>query len=426
MVTDDAQRLAAHCGAPPARGKGEWLRAGLIAAVYDGRLGPGDTLPGARDLAAALGVSRGTADGVYTQLVDEGFLQRLPRRRPTVAGPSATGPRIPASPVSAAPPPTPGVPDAALFPHRAWAASSRAALAKLSDDDLGYPDPSGHPRLRTVLADWLRRTRGVTTTPDGIHVTCGIAHAMALLAEVLGTPTWAVESPGSPGSTHMMRQLVDVRQVPIDDAGMVPNQIPAAAGAVLLTPTHQYPTGILMPPERRRALVESSAAAGRWVIEDDWDSLLAPAGIPSAMQALSPSTVIMLGSLSKALAPGLRLGWIVAPPEVVTRLGELRRRTDLGVSAITQLTAAELVASGGLDRHLRRARAEYARRHQRLADRTRHHGPVLGVPGGVHAFVSTTDQAALAAEMAVAGIPAEVVDDERYPGVVISVAAFRA
>lgn len=425
MTTDDARRLAAQCGAPPARGKGEWLRASLIAAMYDGRLGPGDTLPGARDLAGALGLSRGTTDVVYTQLVDEGFVERHPRRRPTVAGRSATGPTIPPAPVSAAPPPTPGVPDPTLFPHRAWAAASRAALARITDDDLGYPDPSGHPRLRSVLADWLRRTRGVTTTPDGIHVTCGIAHALALLAEVLGARTWAVESPGSPGSTHMMRQLVDVRQVPIDDAGMVPEAVPAEAGAVLITPTHQYPTGVLMPPERRRALVETSAAAGRWVIEDDWDSLLSPAGIPSAVQALSPATVIMLGSLSKALAPGLRLGWIVAPPPVVERLGELRRRTDLGVSAITQLTAAELVASGALDRHLRKVRGEYGRRRDRLADRVRAHGPVLGVPGGVHAFVSTTAQAALVAEMDAAGVPAEAVDDERFPGVVVGVAAFK-
>ncbi|NED99125.1 aminotransferase-like domain-containing protein [Phytoactinopolyspora halotolerans] len=424
MPSESADRLAARCGAAPARGKADWLRSQLIDAIHDGWLKTGDVLPGARDLAAALGVSRGTMDAVYTQLVAEGFVRQEPRRRPVVARVPGSGPSVPERLTSAAPPPSPGVPDPSLFPHRAWAAATRASLAKMAGEDLGYPDPAGHPRLRTVLSDWLRRTRGVSTRPDDIHVTAGIAHAMALLADVLGAGTWTLERPGSPGTTHMMQQLVNVIQVPIDNHGMVPAAIPAEAGAVLVTPTHQYPTGVLMPADRRRALVDASGAAGRWVIEDDWDSHLASAGIPAAMQALAPDTVVLMGSLSKSLAPGLRLGWIVAPPPVVERLRELRERSDLGVSVVVQLAVAELIESGGLDRHLRRARAEYARRLERLAEHVRAHGRLTPGPGGVHAFVRTPEPEILVSEMARIGVPAVAVDDDRHPGALISVAAF--
>jgi GntR family transcriptional regulator/MocR family aminotransferase len=297
-------------------------------------------------------------------------------------------------------------------------------MAKLSGSDLGYPDPSGHPRLRAVLATWLRRTRGTSATPDDIHITGGVAHAMAMLAQVLGARTWAVEKPGSPGSTEMMRQLVHVQHAAIDEYGLVPENIPAGAGAVLVTPTHQYPTGVLMPADRRRALVDACSAAGRWVIEDDWDSHLAPLGVPSAVQALAPETVVFLGSLSKVLAPGLRLGWIIAPTRVATELRRLRERTDLGVSVMVQLTVAELISSGALDRHARRARTEYQRRRDRLAAHLGSLGEVSGMPGGVHTFVRTESPGPLIAEMTRLGVPAVEVEDERYRGAVVSVAAF--
>ncbi|WP_162450433.1 aminotransferase class I/II-fold pyridoxal phosphate-dependent enzyme [Phytoactinopolyspora mesophila] len=424
MLSDDASRLAALCGEVPDNGKSGWLRARLISAIHNGQLGAGDALPGARDLAASLGVARGTTDAVYSQLAAEGFVRMAPRRRPVVAGAPGIGPAIPAAPTSAAPPRSPSVPDPALFPYRAWSAATRAAMSKLAGADLGYPDPSGHPRLRAVLADWLRRTRGVPAAPDDIHVTGGVSHAMALLAEVLGVRIWAVESPGSPGSTQMMRQLVQVESVRIDDQGLIPDSIPDSAGAVLVTPTHQYPTGALMPAERRRALVDACNEAGRWVIEDDWDSHLAPPNTPSAMQALAPDTVVLLGSLSKVLAPGLRIGWIVAPQGVVSRLREQRERTDLGLSTMVQLTVAELISSGGLDRHIRRVRNVYARRRERLAAHLGSLGELSGMPGGVHTFVRTRSPKPLIAEMTRVGVPTAEVDDEHYRGVVVSVAAF--
>lgn len=391
VPTDIATELVASWGQLPANGKAAWVRTQLIEAIHEGRLGPGTTLPGARDLARSLGVARGTTDAVYSQLMDEGFIHLRPRRRPVVAGRGGAGPAPLAPPTSAAPPPTPGVPDAALFPYRAWTAATRAALAGLSRADLGYPDPTGHPALRAALADWLRRTRGISASADQIHITAGVAHALWLVPAVLGVDAWAVEKPGSPGSTHhLYSRGFGVRPVPVDGSGLVPALIPRDAGAVLVTPSHQYPTGALMPPERRRALVDACRDAGRWIVEDDYDShLAAPGVVPSAIQALAPDMVILTDSLSKLLAPGLRLGWIVAPRSVADRLRELREQSDLGVSVILQLTVAHLITSGELDRHLRRVRGEYARRRARLAAMLAPRWSLSGAPVGVHTFVHT-------------------------------------
>ncbi|WP_233552718.1 aminotransferase-like domain-containing protein, partial [Jiangella rhizosphaerae] len=397
----------------------------------------------------AVGLARGTADAVYAQLQDEGFIRSEPRRRPVVTGGPGPGAPALAPPSSAAPPPSPGVPDPALFPHRAWAAATRAALAGISERDLGYPDPAGHPRLRAVLADWLARTRGVSAEPDQIHVTGGVSHAMWMLATVLGVGTWAVERPCSPGTTHhLVRRRVEVVEVPIDADGLDPALLPDAraggsgpapadggpapagaasgAGAVMITASHQYPTGVQLSAPRRRSLVDACRAAGRWIVEDDYDShLAAPGVVPAAVQALAPDLVVFTGSLSKLLAPGLRLGWIVAPPSVADRLREQREDSDLGVSAVLQLTVAALIESGGLDRHLRRARRVYDERRSRLATRLAPRFELSGAPVGVHAFAPTTAAAALVGELRSSGVPAATVDDTRHPGAVISVAAVR-
>ncbi len=349
-----------------------------------------------------------------------------PRRRPVVLPRPAGGPPALDAVRSTAPPPSPGVPDPKLFPHRAWAAATRAALQRLSDRDLGYPDPSGHPRLRAVLAEWLGRTRGVAAEPDQIHVTTGVSQSLVLLAQALGQSVWAVEDPGSTGAAYVLSQTVTCRRVPIDEHGLVPELIPDDAGAVLSTPSHQYPTGVLMPAERRRRLVDDCRERGRWLIEDDYDSHLAEPGVvPASVQALAPDIVIHVDSLSKLLAPGVRIGWIVAPAPVADRLRAVRLQTDLGGSVLTQLTVSELIASGALDRHLREARREYARRRMRLAADLAPEWSLAGAPVGVHAFVPTAEPDPLVARFAAAEVPALAVAHGEWPGVVVSVAAYR-
>lgn len=426
MPSDAAMSLVEPWASAPPVGKGAWLRENLVRAIHTGVLGAGTSLPGARDLAAAAGVSRGTVDAVYTQLTDEGFLRQAARHRPIAAGTPGRRPPALAPATSAAPPPTPGVPDANLFPHRGWIAASRAALTRIAASDLGYPDPSGHSVLRAALASWLTRTRGVSASPDAIHVTGGVSQAIWLLAHALDAPVWAVERPGSAGLWHALRHVVDCVPVRVDTAGMVPSRIPEHAGAVLLTPSHHYPTGTIMPAQRRRAIIDACRETGRWLVEDDFDSHLAqPSVVPAAIQALAPDGVILIGSLSKLVAPGLRLGWIVAPPDVIERLRDLRQRTDLGGSVTTQVTVAELISSGELDRHLRRARGEYARRRRRLAAALAPQWKLSGAPVGVYAYVRTDTPNELTQRLAAAGVPTAIVEDSDWAGVVISVAAVR-
>ena len=426
-MSERAASLVESWDPVPVRRKGWWLRGRLVDAIRSGLLETSAELPGARDLAAAVGVSRGTVDAVYAQLADEGFVRLAARQRPIVT--AGSGPRPPTltPPTSSPPPPSPGVPDAALFPHRAWLTASRTALHELAARDLGYPDPSGHPALRTELARWLTRTRGLVVTPNTVHVTSGTAQAMWLLANALDERAWAVEQPGPAGAWHVLAGVVDCLPAPIDGAGALPDQIPEAAGAVLLTPSHHYPTGSLMPPERRRAVLDACRTAGRWLVEDDYDShLAAPGVVPAAVQALAPDSVIVLGSLSKLLAPGLRIGWLVAPSDVGDRLRELRQRTDLGGSVAIQLTVAELIASGELGRHLRRSRAEYSRRRKWLAAALAPRWRLSGAPVGVHAYVRTNEPEELVERLAAAGVPCQIVPDEGWTGVIVSVGAFRS
>ena len=279
-------------------GKGTWLRANLVKAIHAGVLGAGTSLPGARDLADAAGVSRGTVDAVYTQLADEGFWAggasppdcgRHARTSAAGAGSSdLRGTAIDA-----------GVCRTPVCSHTdAWAAASRAVLNGIAAGDLGHPDPSGHPVLRAALASWLTRTRGALATPDAIDVTGGVSHAMWLLATcwVRRHGRWNDLDPLGRG-TYCARWS-NVCPFGWMLPGMVPGDIPEASGAVLVTPSHQYPTGSMMPAERRRAVVDACRRAGRWLVEDDFDSHLAEPGVvPGAMQALAPDGVVLMGSL---------------------------------------------------------------------------------------------------------------------------------
>jgi GntR family transcriptional regulator / MocR family aminotransferase len=350
------------------------LESQLRAAVRSGRLAAGERLPSSRALAAELGVSRGVVVEAYGQLAAEGYLAVRPGAAPRVAAGAAeavghTSERPPALPRYDL---RPGTPDLALFPRAAWAAAQRRALREVADADLGYPPPGGHPRLRRALAAYLGRVRGVQAAPERIVVCGGVAEAVALVARVLraeGARRLAVEDPSHPGTRELMGHGgLELVPVAVDEGGIDVAAV-AAAGvdAVLVTPAHQSPTGVVLDPPRRAALAAWARDTGALVIEDDYDAEYRYDRHPvGALQGLAPDHVVHVHSVSKSLAPALRLGWAALPARLVAAVVEEKRLSDLGAPVLEQLTLAAFLERGELDRHLRRTRPAYRRRRDAL------------------------------------------------------------
>jgi GntR family transcriptional regulator/MocR family aminotransferase len=383
----------------------------LRDGARDGRLAPGVRLPSSRVLAAELRVSRGVVVEAYAQLAAEGYLVVRPGAAPVVGAVPTGG--VAASPPAPEPAPRhdlrPGLPDLSAFPRADWGRALRRALRELPDADLGYPDPAGHPRLRAALAAYLGRVRGVRTSPDRIVVCGGVAEALRLTASVLrarGVTAVGVEDP-SHAETQGQLAYGGLEPVPVavDEHGLDPAAIPPRAGAVLVTPAHHFPSGVVMAPERRAALVAWARDTGGVIVEDDYDAEhrydRAPVG---AVQGLAPDHVIHVHSVSKTLAPALRLGWAAAPASLAAELREAKRRSDLGTPVLEQLALADLIERGDLDRHLRRVRPRYRRRRDALVGALlagRDDLAVEGVAAGLHVAVRLpphlTEEAVVAA-----------------------------
>ncbi|MBM7771905.1 GntR family transcriptional regulator/MocR family aminotransferase [Actinokineospora baliensis] len=422
--------------------RGRALEAAVRAAIRDGRLTQGARLPSTRDLAGQLGLSRGTVSAVYAQLVAEGYLRAKHGSGTTVAA-------TPVGSESVAPPPVavvprwrydlrPGVPALSAFPRSEWQAATRAGLATLTDDDLGYPDPAGLPALRTELAAYLGRVRAVEAAD--VVVTHGVAESQSLMAQVLrgqGHRTIAVEDPTHPGSVealtaHGLRPV----PVPVDEDGMRVDLLPrTGCRAVLVTSAHQFPLGVVLSPQRRRALVSWARERDGYVLEDDYDAehrYDRPA--VGTTQVLDRDRVVYLGSVSKVLAPAIRLGWMVVPAALRDRVVDHKRLSDLGCSPMPQAALAHLLRSGGYDRHLRRSRQLYRRRRDALLSSVASELPDWqphGVAAGLHLVLrlpAGTDDKALQEELARRGINAPALSGyalstSPFPGLVVGYAA---
>lgn len=352
------------------RGIRAWLHHGVAAAVRDGRLSAGVRLPSSRALATGLGVARGPVSEALELLTAEGYLITRERSGSSVA-PSASTIRPVRQEASVRPPPSPGTPDPALFPWPAWLRAMRAGSSRLGPDDLGYGDPRGLPELRERVAELLRLTRGAVVEPDQVVIISGVAQGLTLLATVLrarAAGPIALEDPGSPGARDSLRGIgAEVIGVPTDEQGIDIDRISGEAAAVIVTPAHQYPLGVPMAPDRRRRLLDW--AAGRLVIEDDYDADLRYDGLPiGVLQAMAPDRVVLLGSISKVLAPGMRLGWLVPPPHLHAELVAAKRNADLGTSVFDQAALAEFIGTGDYQRQVKRVRQLYGERRARLVE----------------------------------------------------------
>ncbi|MEU2331012.1 PLP-dependent aminotransferase family protein [Streptomyces althioticus] len=401
----------------PADGKADWLARQVRQAITDRRLTVGSRLPATRLLAAELRVSRGVVTEAYRRLAEDGQVEGRRRGGTVVVAtpppplPPHTEQPSPVRPFVSSPDSrafdalraadaridlTPGRPDLSAFPRTAWLRAERAVLAELSSADLGYGDPRGAPRLRRAVADRLARSRGIAVDPDGVLIVAGIAQALTLLHPVLradGITAVAVEEPGSLGTRqHLAHGGLSTPPVPVDAHGPDVTALRATgAPAVLLTPAHQFPTGVVTSGERRRELLRW-AADGGLILEDDYDAEHRYDRPPvPALRSLLTDRLCYMGSVSKLLAPALRIGWLLPPRRHLEALTDAKRFTDLGSAVLPQLVLARLMETGQLERHLRLQRARHVRRRDAVIAAVREHLPgaaVHGAAAGLHLTVT--------------------------------------
>jgi GntR family transcriptional regulator/MocR family aminotransferase len=381
---------------------GRQIEDNLREQVRDGRLAPGAELPSTRDLAAQLGVTRRLVVNAYAQLTAEGYLDVRQGARTTVAY-APSGAREPETTTPVASPGRaplhdlrPSNPDVGGFPRTVWLRSLRAALATATDADLGYGDPRGVAELRSELATYLGRVRGVATGPDRIVITSGFTQSLNLICAALGdsgAKAIAVEAPSNPEQARIIEcATLTPIAVPVDERGLLVGDLAATnASAVVVTPAHQHPTGAVLHPERRTGLVAWLRERGAFAIEDDYDAEYRyDRHAVGALHGLDPEHVVYAGSTSKTLAPALRLGWLALPAALVAPVTEAKILADQGSPRIEQLALADFIRRGELDRHLRRMRAAYRRRRDALEAALRHHLPeatITGVAAGLHLTV---------------------------------------
>jgi GntR family transcriptional regulator/MocR family aminotransferase len=381
-----------HDSAEPLRRQ---LAGELREAIRGGRLRTGVRLPASRALAAELGVSRGVVTDAYEQLTAEGWLAARRGAGTTVAAEPAAEPPRDEAPHRATVrfDFTPTTPDVSLFPRRQWARAVAHAAAEAPDAELDYGSGFGSLALREALAGYLGRVRATAAGPGGIVVCAGYLQATRLLFAVLadrGVRRVAFEDPSL--SDHWdaaLRAGLEPVPVALDGEGLRVDALAAAdADAVVVTPSHQFPTGAVMGPERRHALLAWAHQGDRLIVEDDYDAEYRYDRRPlAALQGLDPARVVYVGTASKVLAPALRLGWILAPAALAPALAVEKLAADSGSPALDQLALAHLIASGEHDRHLRRVRRTYAQRRDRLVAalaRAIPEGRVEGAAAGVH------------------------------------------
>jgi GntR family transcriptional regulator / MocR family aminotransferase len=369
-------------------------------ATVLGTLKAGTRASSTRDLARQLDVSRRVVVGAYEQLAAEGYLTLRQGARPKVSEAAVAGGATSPKPARPGPLPRfdfrPRAPDVSRFPRMAWLRSLREALATLTNADLGYGDPRGVQALRTGLADYLGRVRGVAADPACVVVTSGYSQGQGIICRVLaarGARRIAFENPSHAEQRRIAaRAGLQIVPVAVDEAGIRVEELERAeVDAVVLTPAHQHPTGAVLSGDRRTALLAWLRARDVIAIEDDYDAEHRyDRAAVGALQGRQPDRIVYAGSASKTLAPALRLGWLVVPPSLLDAVADEKDLADCGTARIEQHAFANFLARGELDRHLRRMRTRYRRRRDLLVQAIASELPeatVCGIAAGLHATV---------------------------------------
>ncbi|OZF05700.1 GntR family transcriptional regulator [Rhodococcus sp. 15-1154-1] len=373
-----------HLDLAPTGSRRSALGRALRDAIATGRLEPGTRLPSYRALAADLGVARNTVAETYGELVSEGWLDARRGSGTRVAHRGASSVRAASSTVRPELRPEhdlrPGRPDQSAFPRAAWMAAARRAVSGAPVDAFGPGDPHGRLELRRALAGYLARTRGVRSDPRRILVCSGFSQTAQILTSVVSGP-FAVESYGLPFHRRLLDTSGPTVPIGVDEHGGRTHE-PIEAAALVLTPSHQFPTGVSLHPQRRTAAVDWARATDGLVVEDDYDGEFRYDRTPvGAMQGLDPDRVLYAGSISKSLSPGVRVGWMAVPEHLLDPILDAKGVREATVSALDQLTLADLITTGAYDRHVRAMRLKYRRRRDALVDALRERVPEIGTMG---------------------------------------------
>lgn len=388
----------------------------LRRAILDGRVSGGTRLPSTRTLAQALGVSRTVTSSAYDELFAEGYLEGrrgsgtyVREDLPPLPRSTFPAPHTPPRWLRKAPPllrevsipPQAiafrlGIPSLSSLPPRIWREAWRTVTTHLPPNSHGPTD--GDPALRTELAAYLGRSRGLACSPENILITAGATHALDLIvrATLSAGDYVGMEEPGYPSA----QQTVLARQgrllpVPVDDDGMQVERLPHGAGAPLLvytTPSHQYPLGSRLAVDRRLALLAWAQANDSLIVEDDYDSEFRfdTSPLPALASLDEVGRVAYIGTFSKVLTPALRVGYLVAPPQLCERIRQLKYLTDEQVSWPLQQMLAAFIAEGHLDRHIQRMRQQYAQKRRTVAQTLApiaHLARLRGLEAGLHVYL---------------------------------------
>jgi GntR family transcriptional regulator / MocR family aminotransferase len=400
----------------------------LKSTIRDGRLAPAARLPSTRELAADLRVSRNTVMLAYEQLLAEGYVVSRNRATASVAStlPASAMPAA-SRPKPANPPPVSayarrlsgllgaaagsgrsglrydfryGEPSIDEFPREIWRRLLATRARRTARDAFGYAEPAGYAPLRVALAEYLKRARGVVCEADQIVITNGSQQGFDLAARVLLDPgdVAVVEEPHYPGVTIPFEAAgARLAYTPVDDGGLQTQRLPSRARVAYVTPCHQFPTGVIMPLERRLALLAWAARTNCWVIEDDYVSEFRHEGHPlEALQSLDRGgRVIYVGTFSKTLFPALRIAYLVLPRSLVPSFVAAKWAADRFSATLAQEALTDFITTGQFERYLRRARNRNAAKRRALIGALRQHfGDRVEIAGentGVHLVVWLKD-----------------------------------
>jgi GntR family transcriptional regulator/MocR family aminotransferase len=376
------------------------VESGIRQAIHTGRLAAGTLLPATRVLAADLGISRGVVIEAYEQLLAEGYLTARRGSATRVARRCTENVAVP--PVEPASAPVyrydfrPGVPDPSLFPRRSWLTSMRRGVQAAPYSSFDYPDSRGIESTRTALSAYLNRARATVTRPDRIVLCTGFAQGIRLICRALrerGVRSIGLEEPGHIDQcAYIDAEDIKKVRIPVDQDGIRIDLLARSrVGAVLIAPAHQYPTGAVLSPKRRAALLDWSLQRGTFILEDDYDAEYRYDREPiGSLQGLAPDRVVYMGTASKMLSPALRLAWLALPAELASGVAGAKLEADRGSPVLDQLSLTDFLNRGELDRHLRKTRLIYRNRRDELMKALKTHLPQLrvqGVAAGLHVMI---------------------------------------